>query len=81
MFREQVVWYEANRGHDFVLSFAHNIEDNINLICSMPTIGRFIKEENGRTYRSIANHPRCAIFYWHNNKEVHIANLKFAATR
>lgn len=80
-FHEQVVWYEGNRGHDFVISFAKNIEEHIATICEMPTVGRFIKEENKRLYRSIVCHPRCTIYYWHNDKEVHIANLKFVATR
>lgn len=80
-FREQVVWYEANRGHDFVLTFSLNIQGYIDAICNMPSIGRLIKVENGRSYRSISNHPRCTIFYWHNDREVHIANLRFSAVR
>jgi len=79
-FYEQVVWYEANLGHGFVETFSHNVEDYVTTICDMPTIGKLIKQVNGRYYRSIANHNRCTIYYWHNDKEVHIANLKFAAT-
>lgn len=80
-FQEQIVWYEANKGHDFVETFASNISSTVNLLATMPSMGAYIKETNGRTYRSFVTHPRCTIFYWYSNKELHIAHLRFSAVR
>lgn len=80
-FHEQTVWYEANKGHDFVESFSANIATTVKLLATMPSMGVFIKESQGRTYRSFVTHPRCTIYYWYNDKEIHIANLRFSAIR
>lgn len=61
-FWRQVVWYETNRGHDFVESFSQNLQASIKTISHTPSIGRIIKVANGKTYRSFVNHPQCTIY-------------------
>lgn len=65
-FAEQMVWYETNRSSSFSESFRRNISSSINAIVAMPSIGHFIKEEGGRTYRSFVSYPRCTIYYWYD---------------
>lgn len=80
-FAEQMVWYEANRNSSFSESFRRNISSSINAIVAMPSIGHFIKEEGGRTYRSFVSHPRCTIYYWYDVSKLNIAHLRFSGTR
>lgn len=78
---EQIVWYEANRGYSFVDSFKRNVLSAIDILTTMPTIGIKIKESDGKDYRSFAIHKRCTMYYWYNEKELHIINLQFKAVK
>lgn len=78
---EQIVWYEANRSSSFSETFRRNISSSVDAIAAMPSIGHFLKEERGRTYRSFVSHPRCTIYYWYDVQKLNIAHLRFSGTR
>ena len=78
-FKDQLFWYEMNRGHDFAVTFSENIRVAIDVIWKTPTIGKKEYVINKRAYRSFINHPRCRIFYWYSSKEVRIVDILLAS--
>ena len=46
-------------------------------IAAMPTIGRLEPQRNGKLYRSFPAHPKCRIYYWYDEKELHVTGLRF----
>lgn len=69
------LWYQLNRGWPFAETYEANIEETISLIRRTPSVGKIIKEKGGKTYRFFIAHPLTKIFYWYNDKEVHISEI------
>lgn len=78
-FHLKAFWYEYNCSHQFVTAFQKNILSSVTSIANMPTIGRNIKEEGGKSWRFFVAHPECKIYYWYNDTELHIIDLIFSA--
>lgn len=76
-FYQQIKWYKAYKGLDFATTFRNNVSDTISLITSMPSIGRLEKVYKTKTLRSIFTHPRCRIYYKHDDKTIEITRLYF----
>ncbi|MEL5894539.1 type II toxin-antitoxin system RelE/ParE family toxin [Bacteroides sp. GD17] len=76
-FYDEALWYQVNKGGQFVKSFSENIQKTINTVSGMPDIGRLEKEGSRKIYRSVLSHPKCRIYYWHNNHELRVVNLRF----
>ena len=74
---DQSLWYLANCGNIFVKTFVANVKSSVETISGMPEIGVLRKQTQTRTYRLYYNHPKCAIYYWYDTKEVHIMDLIF----
>ncbi len=73
----QALWYRINKGEQFVQSFIQSIHATIEKIVNMPTIGRPEQGKNGKPYRSLPAHPKCRIYYWYNERTLHITGLRF----
>ena len=74
---KQAFCYKTNKGDQFVQSFVRNIHETIEKIAIMPTIGRPESQKNRKQYRSFPSHPKCRIYYWYDEKELHITGLRF----
>ena len=72
---KQAFWYKTNEGEQFVQSFVRNVHERINQIAAMPTIGRLEPQRNGKLYRSFPAHPKCRIYYWYDEKELHVTGV------
>lgn len=55
-----------------------NVLETIQRIQQMPTTGRLHKVVKGRSYRIIATHPKSALYYWHDEQELHIIRFVIA---
>ena len=44
----------------------------------MPTIGRYYKTVGKKTYRIVQTHPKSSLFYWHDDKELHVIRFIIA---
>ena len=75
---QQAFWYKTNEGEQFTQSFVRNIHETINQIAAMPTIGRPEPSRNRKIYHSFPAHPKCRIYYWYDEKEIHITGLRFS---
>lgn len=75
---KQAFWYKTNKGVQFAQSFVRNIHETINQIAAMPTIGRPEPSRNRKIYHSFPAHPKCRIYYWYDEKEIHITGLRFS---
>ena len=75
---KQAFWYKTNKGVQFAQSFVRNIHETINQIAAMPTIGRPEPSRNRKIYHSFPAHPKCRIYYWYDEKEIHITGLLFS---
>ena len=78
-FYDQVFWYRMNMGEQFVRTFVRNIQETVEKITAMPSMGRLEAElkKSERPCRSLLSHPKCRIYYWYTEKEVHIIRLRF----
>lgn len=74
-FKDQLFWYEVNKGHSFAVAFSKNIKSAVSTIEYSPGIGRVEQVIKNKTYRSFANHPHCKIFYWHSAKEIRVVDI------
>ncbi len=74
---DQALWYRTNKGEQFVQSFVRNIQETIDSIAAMPTIGIPAPPKSKKQYRSFPSHPKCRIYYWYDEKELHITGLRF----
>ena len=74
---DQAFWHKINKGEQFVRSFVRNIRETVEKIADMPTISRLEPERNKKQYRSFPSHPKCRIYYWYNEEELHITGLRF----
>ena len=74
---DQSLWYLANCGEIFVKTFVENVRNSVETISGMPGIGVLRKQTSTRTYRLYHHHPKCAIYYCYNTKEVYIVDLIF----
>lgn len=74
-FKDQLFWYEVNRGHHFAVTFSENIKSAVLSIEHTPSVGRMERTIKGKTYRSFVNHPHCKVFYWYSAKEVRIVDI------
>lgn len=79
-FDRQCYWYLQNCGITHIATFEKDIRSTLNTLSLSPTIGRKIKVQNGYTYATYANHPRCLVFYAYNKKEIKILNFIFTKT-
>ena len=70
-----IYWYLFNGGPQFVKSINANMDKTIELISKSPSIGKLIKKNNKKTYRSILTHKKTRIVYWYNKDSVHIVRL------
>ena len=75
-FQMQKFWYMINKDEQFVASYQENIEKTITQIEFMPSIGLSIRNLDGRAYRKILAHPKSWIYYWYDNNELHILDIR-----
>lgn len=61
-FHLKAFWYEYNCSHQFVIAFQKNILSSVTSIANMPTIGRNIKEEGGKSWRFFGKHSAWCVF-------------------
>lgn len=66
----------VNKGEQFVDTYQENIEETITQIEFMPSIGMSIRKEDSREYRKILAHPKTYIYYWYNETELHILDIR-----
>lgn len=72
------VWYIAhNFGNQYVVTMLDNITDTVNALYSFPCSGRLHKRKANKEYRSLLAHPKCRIYYWFDDKELHIIDVKY----
>ena len=55
-----------------------NVAETIKRIQQMPSIGIEHKTIGNKTYRSILTHPKSTLYYWHDDKELHIVRFVIA---
>ena len=78
-FQIQKFWYLVNKGEQFVESYQKNIVNTISQIEFMPAIGMNIsnlRDREDREYRKILAHPKTYIYYWYNETELHILDIR-----
>lgn len=71
-------WYTAhNYGKQYVVTMQENISHTIKSLQSFPSSGLLYKTEANKEYRSHLAHPKCRIYYWFDDKELHIIDIRY----
>ena len=78
IFINQWRWEGDNVGSKAAETLRSNVAKALIKIQKMPTIGRFRKQSGDKTYRLISTHPKSALYYWHNDKEIRIVRFIIA---
>jgi plasmid stabilization system protein ParE len=78
IFIRQWRWEGDNVGIQAAETMRSNVAETIKRIQQMPTIGIEHKKKGGKTYRSILTHPKSSLYYWHDDKELHIVRFVIA---
>lgn len=78
IFVRQWRWEGDNVGIQAAETLRINVSETIQRIQQMPTIGRKHKTIGNKTYRIISTHPKSALYYWHDKKELHIVRFVIA---
>jgi len=76
----QAEWYHNYRGESFAVTLIQNTLSDIDLISTMPTIGRIIPTKGKREYRVFISHKKCLIKYWYSSKTLYIVDIVFTDT-
>lgn len=76
----QSIWYYQHRDRQFVKTMLKNIADDIELLLSMPTIGKKIETRGKHEYRVFVSRKKCLIFYWYDDKILSVTNILFTDT-
>lgn len=75
-FQRQKLWYLVNKDEQFVNTYQENIVSTIERITFMPSIGVLVKKSNDKEYRKLLAHPKSWIYYWYDNNELHILDIR-----
>ena len=71
-------WYIAhNYGNQFVITVHENISFTVKSLHSFLSSGLLHKKEANKEYRSHLAHPKCRIYYWFDDKELHIIDIRY----
>ncbi|MBR1652902.1 MAG: hypothetical protein IJ692_05875 [Alloprevotella sp.] len=71
----QWLWEGDNVGERAAETMRRNVADAIMQIRQMPDSGRFYKRVGRKTYRIVQTHPKSALLYWYDEREVHIVRF------
>lgn len=72
IFVKQWSWESSNVGLQAAETMRINVANTLKQIKQMPTIGRLCKQSGTKFYRVIQTHPKSALYYWQNEKEIRI---------
>jgi len=78
IFINQWRWEGDNVGSIAAETLRSNVAKALIKIQKMPTIGRLRKQSGDKTYLLISTHPKSALYYWHNDKEIRIVRFIIA---
>lgn len=79
IFVRQWRWEGDNVGVQAAETMRLNVADTIGKIRQTPTIGRYYKTIGKKTYRIVQTHPKSSLFYWYDDRELHIVRFIVAA--
>ena len=72
------VWYIAHYyGKQYVVTMQENIIHTVKVLQSFPSTGLLHKKKANKEYRSLLAHPKCKIYYWFDDQELHIIDVRF----
>ena len=75
MFVRQWRWEGDNVGLQAAETMRRNVADTLVRLQQMPTIGRYYKTVGVKTYRIVQTHPKSALYYWHDDKQVRVVRF------
>ena len=75
IFIRQWRWEGDNVGLQAAETMRKNVADTIKRIQQTPAIGHFYKSVGKKTYRIVQTHPKSSLFYWYDNRELHIVRF------
>lgn len=78
IFVKQWRWEGDNVGLQAAETMRRNVARALKNIQQMPTIGRFCKQSGNKTYRLMRTHPKSALYYWYDDKEIRIVRFVLA---
>lgn len=78
IFVRQWRWEGDNVGLQAAETMRRNVAETIAKIRQMPTIGRRVKVVGNKTYCVILTHPKNSLYYWYDDKELHIVRFVIA---
>ena len=75
IFVRQLLWEGDHVGEKAAETMRKNVAEAIIQIRQMPESGRLYKQVRGKKYRIVQTHPKSALLYWYDEKEVHIVRF------
>ena len=78
IFVRQWRWEGDNVGQQAAETMRLNVANTLKQIQMMPTIGRYYKTVGKKTYRIVQTHPKSSLFYWYDDKELHVIRFIIA---
>lgn len=75
IFVRQWRWEGDNVGLKAAETMRRNVANAILQIRQMPASGRLYKKVGKKTYRIVLTHPKSALLYWYDEKEVHVVRF------
>lgn len=57
-----------------------NVMEDIELLCSMPSLGRQIPTKGKREYRVFVSRKKCLLKYWYDDNMLYVVNVIFTDT-
>ena len=71
-------WEGGNVGIQAAETMRQNVANTLKRIQQAPSVGRFYKTVGKRTYRIVQTHPKSSLFYWYDDKELHVIRFIIA---
>lgn len=78
--QDQVKWYVENAGISFAQTLLTEFWNDVERLCTMPTIGRKTNIPNKHEIRVFISNKKCLIKYWYNTRTLYVIDIVFTDT-
>lgn len=78
--QDQVVWYVENAGTSFAQTLLTELWNDVDRLCTMPTIGRKTGLPSKHEIRVFISNRKCLIKYWYNTRTLYVVDIVFTDT-
>lgn len=76
----QSAWYKENCGSDFAKTMLENFERTVDVLRTMPTIGKKHYVTSGHQFYAVMAHKKCKVIYRYSQTTVFVTDIVFTDT-